>query len=796
MVQFIFNPFTGNFDAITTGNTSPLTTKGDLWGYSTVDARVPVGTDGQVLTADSGQALGVSWQTAAASLSNSNYIVNGGIDLIQRLGPNTINISAATGESRTYGADRFSVYLNGSTAKSADLIGTSDQPGITASGFQNRGAVSFTNTASVTLSDMADVFVPYAYSMEGYDYAEIAQKTITISFWIKADITGVYTLALNSPNTANRNYTTTFTISTTATWEFKSITIILDTASGYVYENEEALRIVIGGMAGSSATTSTLNTWQAGTFYMASTADDWASTNGANITLHQVSLIVGSSQSATGFRRAGFNIAEELLMCQRYYEKSYKLGLAPGLANADDYADMSSQNPLFHPIYYKANKRSTSVAQVYSPVTGASGMIRDQGNGIDVAPTLLGSQGAPGYFFLQYNGTINAQFHWTADADYGTGFRLYTEDLVFDANIGAYFSANIRAVRVDSSDDILIGWEGGLRLTKLSPTGIVDTAFDTNLGAGFTGASDVVYSVSLDASDNIYTGGDYTSFDGNSAARFTKLSNAGIADTAFNTNLGTGFNIVVFGSVVDPSDGSIYVGGSFTSFNGNSRAKLVKLNSDGTENTTFATNIGTGFNNSVSKLGVDSMGRLIVIGTFVTFNGNTRNRIVRLNSDGTEDTAFYTALGTAFNNNVTALAITADDSIVLGGDFTDFNGTGLGRIGKLDSTGTLVTSFVTNVGGGADNAIVTMALNPDQQVAFGGVFTNFNSNARGRLDLISSDGVEYANFVTGTGSQVNNANVFSLDIDSQFNIIVGGSFTSFNGNSVSSIVKITSTFVI
>jgi hypothetical protein len=48
------------------GGSSPLTTKGDLYGHSTVDARVPVGTDGQVLTADSTAALGVSYQTPSS----------------------------------------------------------------------------------------------------------------------------------------------------------------------------------------------------------------------------------------------------------------------------------------------------------------------------------------------------------------------------------------------------------------------------------------------------------------------------------------------------------------------------------------------------------------------------------------------------------------------------------------------------------------------------------------------------------------------------------------------------------
>jgi len=49
------------------GTTSPLTTKGDVWGYSTTDARIPIGTNGQVLTADSTQALGLKWATPSAS---------------------------------------------------------------------------------------------------------------------------------------------------------------------------------------------------------------------------------------------------------------------------------------------------------------------------------------------------------------------------------------------------------------------------------------------------------------------------------------------------------------------------------------------------------------------------------------------------------------------------------------------------------------------------------------------------------------------------------------------------------
>jgi hypothetical protein len=52
---------------VAVGSASPLTTKGDLYGFSTVNARVPVGTNGQILTADSTEATGVKWTTSSAT---------------------------------------------------------------------------------------------------------------------------------------------------------------------------------------------------------------------------------------------------------------------------------------------------------------------------------------------------------------------------------------------------------------------------------------------------------------------------------------------------------------------------------------------------------------------------------------------------------------------------------------------------------------------------------------------------------------------------------------------------------
>lgn len=59
------------FDYIQAGVSIPLTTKGDLFGFDTANARVPIGSNGTVLTADSTQALGLKW---AAPASGSTFV--------------------------------------------------------------------------------------------------------------------------------------------------------------------------------------------------------------------------------------------------------------------------------------------------------------------------------------------------------------------------------------------------------------------------------------------------------------------------------------------------------------------------------------------------------------------------------------------------------------------------------------------------------------------------------------------------------------------------------------------------
>ena len=112
---------------------------------------------------------------------------------------------------------------------------------------------------------------------------------------------------------------------------------------------------------------------------------------------------------------------------------------------------------------------------------------------------------------------------------------------------------------------------------------------------------------------------------------------------SFNTNLGTGFSSPSpFGQVLSIlviNTGKILVGGTFTTFNGNARRGLVLLNDDGTEDTSFYTNLGTGFQYSTNPSFVASISSLndytitsqiLVAGQFDSLNGNTRIGLMRI----------------------------------------------------------------------------------------------------------------------------------------------------------------------
>ncbi|MDQ3190457.1 MAG: hypothetical protein M3Q58_02590 [Bacteroidota bacterium] len=375
-----------------------------------------------------------------------------------------------------------------------------------------------------------------------------------------------------------------------------------------------------------------------------------------------------------------------------------------------------------------------------------------------------------GGLFTSFNGVlINSISRLNTDGSLDTTFNTGT------ANYNIPWSIDIQSdgkIIVGGSFDIFNG-AGRNKIARLNVNGINDTSF--NSGTGF---NSIIQSIAIQNDDKIVVGGNFSSFNGTLINRIARLNANGTLDTSFDP--GTGFNDIVL-SIAIQSDEKIVVVGVFTSFNGTPINKIARLNSDGTIDTSF--NPGTGFNFNVLSVILQNDGKIIVGGVFTTFNGNPINRIVRLNSDGTQDMGFI--VGTGFNNSVNSFAIQGDDKIITCGNFTSFNGTLRNRIARLNEDGTLDVSF--NPGTGFNNTVFSIAIQNDGKIMAGGSFTTFNGSTRNRITRLNSNGIIDLGFNPGTG--LNNS-VISISIQNDGKIIAGGDFATYNGITRNNIIRL------
>jgi len=190
------------------------------------------------------------------------------------------------------------------------------------------------------------------------------------------------------------------------------------------------------------------------------------------------------------------------------------------------------------------------------------------------------------------------------------------------------------------------------------------------------------------------------------------------------------------------------------------------LNADGSLDTDFNPSVG---GHHVSTSAVQADGKIIIGGDFTTVNGTSRNRIARLNTDGSLDTSFNSGA----NNYVETITVQADGKIIIGGQFSAFNGTARNGIARLNADGTLDTSF--NPGSGANSYVYTSAVQADGKIIIGGYFTTFNGTAHNRIARLNTDGSIDASFNPGSGA---NASVITSAVQADGKIIIGGGFTS------------------
>ncbi len=190
-----------------------------------------------------------------------------------------------------------------------------------------------------------------------------------------------------------------------------------------------------------------------------------------------------------------------------------------------------------------------------------------------------------------------------------------------------------------TGDFTMIGEVPRAHIARYNANGSLDLAFDPGANA----PDDTVWSLAEQPDGKVVIGGQFAHLGSQTLSGLARLNADGTADAAFNANLGSGVDGTVY-SVVVQGGTKIVIGGEFQNVGIAQRTRIARLNSDGTVDNTF--NSGTGADDTVFNISAQPDGSMYVGGYFTLYNGTHRLGFARLYADGSVDTTF---LDTAYN---------------------------------------------------------------------------------------------------------------------------------------------------
>ena len=350
-----------------------------------------------------------------------------------------------------------------------------------------------------------------------------------------------------------------------------------------------------------------------------------------------------------------------------------------------------------------------------------------------------------------------------------------------------------------------------------------------------SGASAQVSSVALATNGDVLIGGNFTSVNGQSRNAVARLNSDGSLDNTFLPGQGPGG--VANSVAIDPS-GSIYVGGRFSDWNGITRNSLVRLRNDGSLDLTWP---NVSFSDWVSLIQAQQNGQLLVLGGFRAVNGVSRRGLARLNTDGSLDTNFNPAAGVT-DGSIYAVLVQPDGSVIISGDFTTNSPVARQCIARVSQSGVLDPTF--NAGyiagglGAGQRAVSAVARQADGKLILLGGFFSINGYSRLGVARLNTNGTVDTTFVFPSGFDVSwapspsqitvlssgkvllaasypndnflvqlnsdgsldstfsaraNGSVYAFAIQPDGKLVVGGAFTSIGGTNINCIARLNGT---
>jgi uncharacterized delta-60 repeat protein len=365
--------------------------------------------------------------------------------------------------------------------------------------------------------------------------------------------------------------------------------------------------------------------------------------------------------------------------------------------------------------------------------------------------------------------------------------RAQTGTLDDSFNIGDGPSSSIETIAIQSDGKILIGglftsYNGTSinRLARLNSDGSLDNSFDIGVGP-----SGVVHKIKVLENGKIFIAGSISRYNNQDCEFIVKLNSDGSRDTSFTVIHNSNQSSPAYDFHVLP-DGKILLVGILNDFAESGQRTLVRLNSDGSHDTTFNVG-GSGFEGNVPgvipvirTIDTQSDGKIIVGGFFYKYNGTISRFLSRLNPDGSHDTTFQNG-NTVFSgpsNEINTLKVLDDDKILVGGENASYNGDTVNFLMRLNSDGSLDNTFNHGTG----NTPYELAVGENGEIAIGG-------SGSGGIYLHESNGLQDDDFFNGRGSGTN-TRINSCAIQEDGKILIGGTFSTFDGTPVNKLARI------
>lgn len=304
-------------------------------------------------------------------------------------------------------------------------------------------------------------------------------------------------------------------------------------------------------------------------------------------------------------------------------------------------------------------------------------------------------------------------------------------------------------------------------LARILPNGQPDATFFVG-----TGPNNRVNAYITDQDGAVIIGGAFTMVDGTPRKGLARLLPSGALDPDFDPLGGAGGSITVSALAMD-AQGRLLVGGSFYAEN-TGWTGIARFLPNGDPDPDFAPALGA--YGGVAAIAVLPDERIYIGGSFSTYQGEPRTSIARLFHDGTLDTGFEARLGQAYGPIVRAIVPLPGGDVIIGGRFSAVSGRFRMSIARLHESGAPVLSF--NPGRGPGGLVRGMALMDDGRVAIAGEFISYNDEPRPHLAFLTGDGLLDPQFDGGEGP---NGPVDHLVKLQDGRLFLAGRFSAYDG---------------